>query len=104
MEATVMVGLEHDTREEQGTPAPAGASGITPRGATAVEVAGLRERMDGVSLKLDGVDRRVGALEAARRDDVAPIQDDPSEKSAPASEQSDARATGTSAEQKRSHR
>lgn len=96
-----MVGVEHDTREEQGTPAPAGASGITLRGATAIEVAGLRERMDGVNLKLDAVDRRVGALEAARRDDVAPMKGNPSEKSVPASEQSDARATGTFAEGKR---
>jgi hypothetical protein len=83
-----MVGLEHDTREEQGTPEPAGASDNTPRGATAIEVAGLRERVDGVSAKLDEVDSRVGALEATQRGDVAPGQHDRPEHPAPSGENS----------------
>jgi len=60
-----MVGVESDSRGERAVPTQPGVAPATSAGATALEVAGLRERMDGVSLKLDDVDRRVVVLEAA---------------------------------------
>jgi len=60
-----MVGVERDSRGELAVPTQPGVAPATSVGATALEVAGLRERMDGVSLKLDDVDRRVVVLEGA---------------------------------------
>jgi hypothetical protein len=83
-----MIGLERDPREEQLIAAPAAANPVAATPATAVEVAGLRERMDGVTMKLDEVGRRVGALEATQRGDVGASQNDRSDKSAPSGEHS----------------
>lgn len=95
-----MVGVERDSAGGHATTTPDVATAKTSTGATALEVAGLRERMDGVSMKLDEVDRRVGVLEAARDGHLGSSQDDVSGKSASLGGRSHARATGTSADGK----
>lgn len=84
-----MIGLARDNPGTHAT-APAAATVTTSTGATALEVAALRERIDGVSMKLGDVERRVGVLEAAPVDRAAHNYGDPSGAPTPVTEQSDA--------------
>jgi hypothetical protein len=92
-EATVMIGSELHTAEGQAITVTRDAEAATPTGSKGLEVAVLRERMDGVTLKLAEIDERVSALEFAERDDVAPSTDVASEEATPVSEHSHGRAT-----------
>lgn len=92
-----MIGVKRDSRVERDIAAPAMPSVTTSTGATALEVAGLRERVDGMSMKLVEVDRRVGVLEAAGDDGSVPSQDDASGKPAAAIGPGDLHATEGSA-------
>jgi hypothetical protein len=91
-----MVGLERHTREERVATAPTSGKTAAPAGATALEVAALRERMDGVSMKLGDVDRRVGVLEASRDHEGALSSNVEPVKPEPAGEPGDVPAMGTS--------
>jgi hypothetical protein len=82
-------------RERQGEDATLVAAST---GATALEVAGLRERLDGVTMKLGDIERHVGVLEAVPEASVTTSDLDLSGKPTPAAEMSDAPAVVTSAQ------
>jgi len=90
-----MNGPEHDTRREEATATRAAAK-TPPTGASVLEVAALRERMDGVTMKLGDVDRRVSVLEAARHGDVDSSQSEEQVIPAATGTQSDVLAIGIS--------
>ena len=60
-----MTGPTTETSEHDAPPTPRDMTRTAPTPASALEVAGLRERLDGVSTKLHEIDHRVEALEAA---------------------------------------
>jgi hypothetical protein len=60
-----MTGLTSETRELDAVTTPRDTTRAAAAAATAVEVAALREGLDGVATKLEEVDRRVDALETA---------------------------------------